>query len=396
MVDQVVITEAPTTAVVETTDVFVIAPKTDIQVVTTTQDKVAVVQTDSIDVATVEKDSTIVVESKDIVIVNNTVGQQGPPGIGVTGAAGAQGVPGVPIFLVAEEGEQGDMGPQGVKGDMGPQGVKGATGTTGVAGTNGVDGAQGVPGVPIFLVAEEGEQGDMGPQGVKGDTGATGAAGTNGVSGIDGAQGVPGVPLFLTAEDGEEGPMGPPGTGSGSSGVGTYFDPVTWDGVNDRVLGVGQHTSDSFTAQTSMPLHIACGDGQIYEIEIVGSFAAAAAGAQTLIQPNNAVPTTNSFDISHIKVSGTTVSGNTLTASADGGFVIGYSSSVLNCKCCVFTSTLTKAVETLNSKCWDTTNGRRLFILNSEWLDTTTLWSSLGTITMPNAWTGTITVRRVA
>jgi len=172
--------------------------------------------------------------------------------------------------------------------------------------------------------------------------------------------------------------------------------PVAWDGTNDRVLDVGQFTKDSFTSATSIPLNIACGDGQIYEIEMVGSFAAAAAGAQTLIQPNNAVPTTNSFDISHIKVGGTTVSGNTLTASADGGFVIGYSSSVLNCKCCVFTSTLTKAVETLSSKCWDTTNGRRLFILNSEWLDTITVWSSLGTIIQPNAWTGQVVCRRVA
>ena len=341
MVDQVVITEAPTTAVVETTDITVVAPKTDIQVVTTTQDKVAVVQTDSIDVATVEKDSTIIVESKDISVV--TQGQQGPPGID-----GAQGVSGVPIFLVAEEGEQGDMGPQGVKGDTGATGATGATGTTGVAGTNGVDGAQGVPGVP----------------------------------------------LFLTAEDGEEGPMGPPGTGSGSGGVGTYFDPVTWNGSTDRVLGVGQITQDSFTSATSMPLHIACGDGQIYEIEMVGTSTPAASGADTLLLINNASMSGNFGFFYHQVYGASTITGGNTTSAATG-FIIAPGCSPYYAKATVFTTTNLKSF-LAESRGTETTNGLRQWRVMMDAPDTTTVWSSLGTIAQPNAWTGQVVCRRIA
>jgi len=203
------------------------------------------------------------------------------------------------------------------------------------------------------------------------------------------------VPLFLTAEDGEEGPMGPPGTGSGSGGVGTYFDPVTWNGSTDRALGVGQITQDSFTSATSMPLHIACGDGQIYEIEIAGRYTPAAASSFSTLQPNNTGPATNSFDLNDIQSIGVTVSGIDAPAAGTGGFRLEtVGASIISCKATVFTSTLNKKIIAVSAS--STSTSHAVATITSVWNDTTTVWSSLGTITMPNAWTGTIVVRRIA
>ena len=201
------------------------------------------------------------------------------------------------------------------------------------------------------------------------------------------------VPLFLTAEDGEEGPMGPPGTGSGGGGVGTYFDPVTWNGSTDRVLGVGQHTSDSFTAATSIPLHIACGDGQEYEIELNGTFTASAFGADCALNVNNATLAGN-FRQDYIQWIGATLSSISTTAAL-AGFPLQYGSSIYQAKYTICTSTSTKSISG-QSKGQSTTYGVINYIQAIESLDTTTVWSSLGTIAMPNAWTGSVVVKRIA
>ena len=170
--------------------------------------------------------------------------------------------------------------------------------------------------------------------------------------------------------------------------------PVAWDGTNDRILDVGQFTSDSFTSETSMPLHIACGDGQIYEIEIVGSSAVVAAGANPILQPNNTLPTTNSFAVDYMYQLNTTVVGNTYSASAFGGFLIASSASLKVGSIKLFTSTANKKYICESDTAWtgNTFSGS----YRGAWNDTTTVWSSLGTITMPNAWTGQIVCRRIA
>jgi len=176
----------------------------------------------------------------------------------------------------------------------------------------------------------------------------------------------------------------------------TYYNTaVVWDGVNDRVLGVGQITQDSFTSATSMPLHIACGDGQVYEIQFNGVAAAAASGI-TILQPNNAVPTTNLFTIGQLFGSSTGSGANYSTGSADSGFRLNAAGSLL-------VATIVVSVQTVNKNTKSTyisaVGGTVIDYFGDEfslWQDTTTVWASLGTITMPNAWTGTITVRRVA
>jgi len=176
----------------------------------------------------------------------------------------------------------------------------------------------------------------------------------------------------------------------------TYYNaPVAWDGSTDRVLGVGQHTSDSFTAATSMPLHIACGDGQEYELSMVGTFTPVAPTAGTFLLINNTTLAGNFRRNTLFLNSATSVSGLNTTA-ADTGFLLVYGSSPYQAKFTLWTSTLYKAING-SSKGQETTNGiRGNEKIMIESTDTTTLYLSLGTITMPNAWTGQIVVRRVA
>jgi len=168
--------------------------------------------------------------------------------------------------------------------------------------------------------------------------------------------------------------------------------PVAWDGTNDRVLDVGQFTKDSFTSATSMPLHIACGDGQIYEIDMAGNFTpAAAAGISCSLNPNNttyASAFTTGFMYAQIGSVPASATGTSSTMYLDNS-----NGSVYSLLATVFTSTATKH-SSVRSR--SATSGAN-YIMDTEthWDDTTTVWSSLGTITMPNAWTGQVQVRRV-
>jgi hypothetical protein len=559
MVDQVVIVDSPTSTVVETTDITVVAPKTDKQVVTATQDVVAVVQTDSIDIATVEKDSTVVVQSKDITVV--TQGQQGPTGAtGSTGATGATGPTG-PAGATGAAGADGNtvlygaVAPttEGVDGNfyidtatnfiygpkaagtwpagtslVGPTGATGSTGATGATGPTGPAGPTVYPAAGIAvstgtawsssltapasaIVGISDSQaltnkdftgaGNTWPtfnQNTSGNAGTATALQTgrlfNG-SPFDGTgdlnQGA--LPYFDITHGGyftqqpssgdcnllyAAGEWNFPISANGPAAMGTnwcflqvsrhygsttgnayvhqlcknmtggvtsgamwsrngyplagslgctwtawervvqedggtygisisgsaggnlsnnYFTPLVWSSGADLSLGIGQSATASFTSATSMPLHIACGDGQIYEVEIAGTFTPVASGANPYLQPNNTAPSTNSFARGNITAISSTASllGGGNPTAADGGFLFGTGSSVFNATIKVFTSTASKNAIALSLN-QNTTDVLRTFYVASKWNDTTTIWSSLGTIIMPNAWTGTITVKRIA
>ena len=176
----------------------------------------------------------------------------------------------------------------------------------------------------------------------------------------------------------------------------TYLKPINnTNSTTDLSLGVGQSAYLTFTSAISMPLHIACGDGQIYEIEMAGSYTLpASAAAKSILQPNNTTPATNSFSIRELYQTGSTANG-TSGAVTDGGFRLeAYGTSVLEGSYKFFTSTANKKALVRGASSTATTG----YFLDGaiEWLDTTTVWSSLGTVIMPNAWTGTVVVRRIA
>ena len=169
--------------------------------------------------------------------------------------------------------------------------------------------------------------------------------------------------------------------------------PVAWDGTNDRVLDVGQFTSDSFTSATSMPLHIACGDGQVYEINLAGNFtAAAAAGINCTLNPNN---TTYASAFTTGFIYATLGSAPTSVISTTSAVVLDASNgSVYSLLATVFTSTATKQASIRSRSA--ITGSDYIMDTETHWDDTTTVWASLGTVIQPIAWTGTIVVRRVA
>jgi len=173
-----------------------------------------------------------------------------------------------------------------------------------------------------------------------------------------------------------------------------YYSPVLWNGSTDRVLGAGQITQDSFTSATSMPLNIVCGDGQVYEIDMVGSYTAAAAGTDPVLQPNNAVPTTNIFTGRGLYVTNTTVTGLNGALNVNGFDLCAGSASILVGKFTLFTSTLNKKIIVDSASNTSTDSYKTNWAI--EWNDTTTPYTSIGTVIMPIAWTGQIVVKRIA
>lgn len=176
--------------------------------------------------------------------------------------------------------------------------------------------------------------------------------------------------------------------------ISEYSTPLVWSSGADLQLDIGQSAKITASGATSIPLHVACGDGQVYEMVMAGTYTAAAAATDSYLQPNNAVPATNAFSIRGIYLVGTTLSTINSANNASGGFdLCAGGASILESKFTVFTSTSNKKAEI---KSGSTTNAAGLFTdWVVEWQDTTNVWSSLGTIIMPNAWTGSVVVTRV-
>lgn len=171
------------------------------------------------------------------------------------------------------------------------------------------------------------------------------------------------------------------------------INPVPWNGSTDRVLQVGQWAQITAAAATSIPLHIACGDGQVYELTMNGTFTPAAAGASTLLLINNATLAGN-FNRSRTRVVGASTLDGLNSSAADTGFLLSIDPPDI-LKATIWTTTIKKGM-IVDSYGRDTTNTVYSWHALIYAADTTTPYSSLGTVILPNAWTGQIVARRVA
>ena len=173
------------------------------------------------------------------------------------------------------------------------------------------------------------------------------------------------------------------------------FVPLVWTSGPDLTLGINQSAKITASAATSIPLHIACGDGQIYEMEIVGSYTPVAGATDSYLQPNNAVPATNAFIIRGSYIIGTTQTIYDAANNASGGFdLCAGGCSILESKSTIFTSTANKKAIITSGSSSNTAGLYSNWVV--EWQDTTTVWSSLGTVIMPNAGNFVITTTRKA
>ena len=161
----------------------------------------------------------------------------------------------------------------------------------------------------------------------------------------------------------------------------------------DYTLQVGQTAAITYTSVTSVPLRVSTVEG-IYEIKIVGdrSISASSDGA-TFLKPNNVtVSNITRQQLYALSSSNTTYA---YTGSAETAFEVG-EGNVAFSKIQLSTFKKSKSI-TCDTQCILYTSSNKLINhLESYWADTTTDWSSLGTISFPFAQSGKIIIKRLA
>ncbi len=164
----------------------------------------------------------------------------------------------------------------------------------------------------------------------------------------------------------------------------------------DYTLSVGESIEFNYTNVTSLPLRIATiPTGGVYEVIIVGGTllnGGYTTNAVTFV-PNNGVGV-GSTTIQWGQVGSALASG-----SASGGGVASTSSAqigqgVIGLARYLFT-TFTIAKSMIGQATWCDTTNPSMFNYAFQWFDTTTLWTSLGTITFPVAQSGTVIIKRI-
>lgn len=170
--------------------------------------------------------------------------------------------------------------------------------------------------------------------------------------------------------------------------------------ASDITLAIGQICYIDIVAATSCALHVATGDHQKYELlgEYQGTGSTASPG---ILTPNNTTYT-NFFigDVSVIQ------SGTTGGSSAYyNGFLFSYAGAPVGVFARISTATQSKTLLGISSNVNSTGPVSYASYISAKWLatasssittDTTTAWTSLGTLTFPVATTGRTYVRRIA
>jgi hypothetical protein len=177
------------------------------------------------------------------------------------------------------------------------------------------------------------------------------------------------------------------------SNVYTFRRVDLTNATSDYMLQVGEEAIINFTNATSVPLRIATQSGTYYECHLVCSNTGGTSGANSgpiFLNPNNTTYS-NAFVYAML---------HRRQAIADSTYVT-YSS--FRCGYTFSNSTfyLTNFVQYKNLKgfsdFWGSSEHFPLIeIFSTDWRDTTTPWTSLGTITFPQATSGYILVRRLA
>jgi hypothetical protein len=156
----------------------------------------------------------------------------------------------------------------------------------------------------------------------------------------------------------------------------------------DRTLAINETVYLDVVAQSLVPLNVACGTDEIYEVIGFGTHTTGGDG-HTLFRPNNASDTLN--HIIRANYSANTLSAGSAATVNTVGLNIGYG-NLQSLNMLISTRTLAKRLQ-CSSVGNNATNYATL--MGIVWNDTTTVWSSLGTLSFPSAWTGMVTVRRI-
>ena len=180
----------------------------------------------------------------------------------------------------------------------------------------------------------------------------------------------------------------PPGIGN------SYANPVNLTSATaDYLLEVGEVAYISFSNATSVPLNIATENGTYYEMDLVMSNSSGTTSGTSgwvLLNPNNTSYSSAFQDARVISYYGGSSSS---VNDTDNGFVIGIAIVSTRAHITNFTQ---------NKNTFSTyfltgiTSSPYIEVSACLWADTTTSWTSLGTITFPQASSGFVLVRRLA
>lgn len=164
--------------------------------------------------------------------------------------------------------------------------------------------------------------------------------------------------------------------------------------ATDRVLPVGGTAVINATSLTTIPLRIATATDQIYQILMFGTYVANTGAVNTYLQINNTNYTPGQFTVRQIASSQNTAEAAVTAETIVSGFRLeAVGASVYTSDAIVCTKTTAKRC---NVKSSSTTSTRSsVATIGLEWSDTTTPWTSLGTIILPNAWTGQVVIKRI-
>ena len=163
--------------------------------------------------------------------------------------------------------------------------------------------------------------------------------------------------------------------------------------TSDYMLQVGEEAYISFSNATSVPLHIATQSGTYYECHLICSNTGGTSGgteAEIYLNPNNTTYS-NAFMYVEVNRASSGLGSNYFTYSA---FRCGYGFS--NLTCYITNYTQYKNVRGIYDLYGLSDYYPGLFIFSTDWRDTTTAWTSLGTFIFPQSTSGYILVRRLA
>ena len=161
--------------------------------------------------------------------------------------------------------------------------------------------------------------------------------------------------------------------------------------TEDYALAPGEVAKIAYTSATSVPLHIKTVEG-VYEIYITGDGSATASNNNgTYLNPNG---TTYSSAFSRVGYYSLSTNTGGQGVSTESNFYTGAAGIALKSRMVANTTTKAKTIEfsAIGKRTSDLLNENG----NIYWIDVTTVWASLGTITLPFAQSGTIIIKRIA
>lgn len=158
--------------------------------------------------------------------------------------------------------------------------------------------------------------------------------------------------------------------------------------TSDYSLAVGETAYIDYSSATSVLLHVTTVANGMYQLIINNNKTTATAGNYSYLKPNNT--DTGSNAVENLRIYYGSSSGNGIVTHTN--FRLG--SGITLCSDCIITTRTANKSMHGKSKGYEITN-KMLYDDNQFWTDTTTAWTSLGTIAYGEAQTGRIVVYRI-